>query len=428
MLQKSLKWMLLTLLLAGLLIGGVVWIVSAVSAPAIAADAPAPTLPSPSPIPTVSPTPSPSPSTSPAPTQAPASEAERLAAYIDAMPIEQKLGQLVMFGGSGTSRPGSDFQSVLHAYPVGNIVLYGANIAKDDADGGFSRAQRLLNAIEETASCDIPPLVSIDVEGGEVVRFHWDKWPLSARKLGARNDPDEAYSQFLAIGQKLIETGINMNLAPVLDVSEEPMRTFLTTRIISSDEAVVASIGVSIIEGLHDAGCLATAKHFPGHGGTRADSHATTPVIRRSAASLSSYDLVPFAAAIEAGIDVVLVAHILYPALDEAQIATLSPAIITGLLREQLGFDGIVLSDDFRMGGLTGQCSVGEAAVRFLLAGGDLILCGPQHEAQREIMDALLAAASDGTLSQARIDESVARILKKKMQVTGWSPAPGAAG
>ena len=426
MLQKSLKWMLLTLLLAGLLIGGVVWIVSAVSAPAIAAGTPAPTLPSPSPIPTVSPAPSPSPS--PTPSQAPASEAERLAAYIDAMPIEQKLGQLVMFGGSGTSRPDSDFESVLREYPIGNIVLYGANIAKNDADGGFSRAQRLLNAIEETASCDIPPLVSIDVEGGDVVRFHWDKWPLSARKLGTRNDPDEAYAQFLSIGQKLFETGINMNLAPVLDVSEDPMRTFLTTRIISSDEAIVASIGVSIIEGLHDAGCLATAKHFPGHGGTRADSHATTPVIRRSAASLSSYDLVPFAAAIDAGVDVVLVAHILYPALDEAQIATLSPAIITDLLRGQLGFDGIVLSDDFRMGGLTGQCGVGEAAVRFLLAGGDLILCGPQHEAQREIMEALLAAASDGTLSQARIDESVARILKKKMQVSGWSPAPVAVG
>ena len=151
-------------------------------------------------------------------------------------------------------------------------------------------------------------------------------------------------------------------------------------------------------------------------------------MIRRSAASLSSYDLVPFAAAIDAGVDVVLVAHILYPALDEAQIATLSPAIITDLLRGQLGFDGIVLSDDFRMGGLTGQCGVGEAAVRFLLAGGDLILCGPQHEAQREIMEALLAAASDGTLSQARIDESVARILKKKMQVSGWSPAPVAVG
>ena len=426
MLQKSLKWMLLTLLLAGLLIGGVVWIVSVVSAPAIAAGTPMPMLPSPSPIPTVSPALSPSPS--PTPSQTPASEAERLAAYIDAMPIEQKLGQLVMFGGSGTSRPDSDFESVLQEYPVGNIVLYGANIAKNDADGGFSRAQRLLDAIEETASCDIPPLVSIDVEGGDVVRFHWDKWPLSARKLGQRNDPDEAYAQFLSIGQKLFETGVNMNLAPVLDVSEDPMRTFLTTRIISSDEAIVASIGISIIEGLHDAGCLATAKHFPGHGGTRADSHATTPVIRRSAASLSSYDLVPFAAAIDAGVDVVLVAHILYPALDEAQIATLSPAIITDLLRGQLGFDGIVLSDDFRMGGLTGQCGVGEAAVRFLLAGGDLILCGPQHEAQREIMEALLAAASDGTLSQARIDESVARILKKKMQVSGWSPAPVAVG
>lgn len=428
MLQKSLKWMLLTLLLAGLLIGGIVWIVSAVSAPAIAAATPAPTPAAPSAIPAAAPPPSPSPTASPAPPETPEPETDWLAAYMDTMTIEQKLGQLVMFGGSGTNRPDSDFASILQDYPVGNIVLYGSNIAKNDDDGGFLRAQRLLSAIAETSACDLPSLVSIDVEGGDVVRFRWDTWPLSARKLGSRNDPDEAYQQFLSIGRKLLETGINMNLAPVLDVSDDPMRTFLTTRIISSDEEIVSSIGVAIIEGLHDAGCLATAKHFPGHGGTTADSHATTPVIRRSAESLAAYDLVPFTAAIDAGVDVVLVAHILYPSLDEERIATLSPAIITGLLREQLGFDGIVLSDDFRMGGLTGQCGAGEAAVRFLLAGGDLILCGPQHEAQREIMEALLSAASDGTLTEERIDESVARILQKKMLVTGWSPVPGSAG
>lgn len=185
---------------------------------------------------------------------------------------------------------------------------------------------------------------------------------------------------------------------------------------------MTSDIGAAIIAGLHDAGCLSAAKHFPGHGGTSADSHATTPVVDKSADELFEYDLVPFAAAVEAGVDVVLVAHIRYPALDPENIASLSPAIIGGLLREELGFDGIVMSDDFRMGGLTSQCPAGEAAVRFLLAGGDLILCGPRHDLQREIMDALLAAAADGTLSEARIDESVLRIVQKKMQVTGWSP------
>ena len=423
MLQKSLKWMILTLCLAGLLIGGAVWLVGKLSTPAIAPQ-PSPTL---SAAPTVAPTPaatpSPSPTPTPSPTPAPVTEADRLAAYIAGMSTEEKLGQLVMFGGSGTSSMNDEFLDILQTYRVGNVVLYGANIDRSTSDGGFARAARLTDWLQTQRTGEPPLLIGIDVEGGEVVRFTWDKWPSSARTLGRNNDRDAAYDQFLKIGRTLLDTGIQMNLAPVLDVAPDPMDTFLGTRIISSDPDVVSNIGTAIIEALHDAGCLSTAKHFPGHGGTTADSHQSTPVVNASAESLRGYDLVPFAAAVDAGVDVVLVAHILYPALDADNIATLSPAIMTGLLRDELGFDGVVMSDDLRMGGLTAQCAAGEAAVRFLLAGGDLILCGPQHGRQREIMEALYQAAADGTLSEARIDESVTRILQKKMQVTGWSPA-----
>lgn len=422
MLQKSLKWMILTLLLAGLLIGGAVWLVSALrDAPAAAQASPSAVQPGVSA--TATPTgQSPTPAVTPAPTATPMSEEARLAQWVAGLPVEEKLGQLVMFGGSGASSVSDAFSDVLETYCVGNAVLYGTNVAQGDADGGFSRAARLTAALRNTCRSEIPMLISIDVEGGSVVRFRWSLWPSSAQALGARDDPDAAYQQFRTIGETLLETGINLNLAPVLDVAPDPDDTFLGTRIISSDAVVTSDIGAAIITGLHDAGCLSAAKHFPGHGGTSADSHATTPVVDKSADELFEYDLVPFAAAVEAGVDVVLVAHIRYPALDAENIASLSPAIIGGLLREELGFDGIVMSDDFRMGGLTSQCPAGEAAVRFLLAGGDLILCGPRHDLQREIMDALQAAAADGTLSEARIDESVLRIVQKKMQVTGWSP------
>ena len=430
MLQKSLKWMVLTLLLAGLLIWAAVWAVSALRAAPAGGDAAASAAPTATPPalaegtadPGATEEPTAPPAPTPQPTPALPGEQERLAAWVAALPLEEKLGQLVMFGGSGTTRPSDEFLDVLETYCVGNAVLYGANVARGDADGGFSRAARLTAALREACSSEIPMLVSIDVEGGTVVRFHWKPWPSSARTLGTRGDTEAAREQFLTIGRALLETGINMNLAPVLDVAPDPSATFLGTRIISSDAQVAADIGAAIIQGLHDAGCLSTAKHFPGHGGTAADSHATTPVVDKSAGELRAYDLQPFAAAVEAGVDVVLVAHISYPALDAENIATLSSAVITDLLRGELGFTGIVMSDDFRMGGLTGQCPAGEAAVRFLLAGGDLILCGPRHDLQREIMEGLRAAVADGTLSEARIDESVLRIVQKKMEVTGWSP------
>lgn len=438
MLQKSLKWMILTLIAAGLLIGGIVWLVSALSAPALA---PAEQSASPSDIPsaspsnaptpeitfTAAPTATPTPEPTAAPTPEPRTEADWLREYINGMSIEEKLGQLAMFGGSGTSSPSSEFVEIMNTYQIGNVVLYGANVNKDNTDGGFSQAARLTAALRERCASELPMLISIDVEGGDVVRFHWSKWPSSARTLGRNNNRTAAHDQFLTIGEKLLKTGINVNLAPVLDVAPSPMDTFLTTRIISSDTAVASDIGTAIIEGLHDAGCLSAAKHFPGHGGTSTDSHTSTPVVNKTTDALYEYDLIPFAAAVDAGVDIMLVAHILYPGLDEDNIATLSPAIIDGLLRGELGFDGVVMSDDFRMGGLTSQCSVGEAAVRFLLAGGDLVLCGPQYNKQRDIMAALYQAAADGTLSEARINESVERILLKKMKVTGWSPVPDGA-
>ena len=354
------------------------------------------------------------------PELAPVTAEERVERYMATMSTQEKLGQLVMFGFSGTTEVQDPFQTIWNSYAVGNAILYGPNVKSSNSDGGFGQTTKLTEKIASSVNSEIPPLVGIDVEGGSVVRFRWSPQPVSARSLGRRRDTDYAMQQFQTIGTKLIEVGINLDLAPVLDVSENPMDTFLETRIISEDANIAAAIGSAIIDGLHAGGCLSCAKHFPGHGGTNEDSHAVTPIIDKSLEDLQSYDLVPFVSAISSGVDAIMISHVLYPALDSTDIASMSKPIMTDLLREQMGFDGLILSDDFRMDGLTTRYEVGDAAVRFLLAGGDVIICGAVSEKQEAIVEALNAAAADGRLTQERIDESVKRVLLKKLSLGNW--------
>ena len=357
------------------------------------------------------------------PEVAPATAEEWVVRYMATMSTQEKLGQLVMFGFSGTAQVQDPFDTIWNSYAVGNAILYGANIKSSNSDGGFGQATKLTEQIRNTVNSEIPPLIGIDVEGGSVVRFRWSPQPVSARSLGRRRDKDYAMQQFQTIGSKLVSVGINIDLAPVLDVSENPMDTFLETRIISEDTNIAAAIGSAVIDGLHAGGCLSCAKHFPGHGGTTEDSHAVTPVIDKTVEELQSYDLVPFVSAISSGVDAIMIGHVLYPALDNTDIASMSKPIMTDLLREQMGFEGLIISDDFRMDGLTTRYEVGDAAVRFLLAGGDVILCGAVSEKQQTIVDSLNAAAADGRLTQERIDESVKRVLLKKLSLGSWDIA-----
>ena len=377
-------------------------------------------------------TPSAAPTDTPEPTATPEippeTAEEWVERYMETMSVQEKLGQMVMFGFTGTSDVQNPYRDVWGNHSVGNAFLIGANIKSTNSDGGFAQAADLTGQIAKRVGTNIPPLVGIDVEGGSVVRFRWDPQPVSARSLGRRRDVDYAAQQFETIGAKLMQAGIGLDFAPVLDVSEDPMNTFLETRIISEDASIAAAIGSAVIEGLHTGGCLSCAKHFPGHGGTIEDSHAITPTVDKTLEALKSYDLVPFVSAISAGVDAVMIAHVLYPALDGTDIASMSKPIITDLLRGEMGFDGLVVSDDFRMEGLLTRYEIGDAAIRFILAGGDLVLCGADSDKQLAICDALNAAASDGRITQERIDESVKRILMKKLSLGTWDIASALAG
>ena len=336
--------------------------------------------------------------------------------------IEEKIGQLLMFGLDGRDAPAQEFLSVVERYHVGNAILLGVNISTTDADGGFSRAASLCGQIAPLNARGIPFLISIDVEGGNVVRFRWDPWLASQKALGDADDPADAKARFRAIAEKLTANGMNYDLAPVADMAPDPMKSFMTTRIISGEPEVTVRIAGAIIEGLHEGGCMTCAKHFPGHGGTAEDSHTGTPVINRNAAELYDRDIAAFASAIEAGVDCIMAAHVIYPAFDEGDTASMSHIILTGLLRGDLRFRGVIMTDDMLMAGLSSMYSPGEAALKFILAGGDMLLCSSDTAVQEEILLALYRAYETRIITDERLDESVSRILALKYDYGVWRP------
>ena len=376
--------------------------------------------PTDTPSPTPAPTPTPEPTPTPAPTPVPMEV--KLRSYVAGMTDKEKIGQLVMFGFAGTNAVSSEFAKIMTEYAVGNVILYGANISRGDKDGGFDRCAKLTKDIRAHMAGPIPPLISIDVEGGKVTRFRWQNKLLSAHALGEKDDEAAARSQFERIAVALSDVGVNTDLGPVLDVAKNPARTFLGERIISSDETVAARMGCACIEGLQSGGCLSVVKHFPGHGATAADSHDGTPVVKKSLEALRDYELYPFRQAVAAGADGVMMAHILYPEIDPDHIASQSAVFMTDVLRGEMGFEGLILADDFRMNGLRSKVSLEQAGVRFILAGGDIILCGANHSYQRSILKGLTEAVANGTISRERLDESVLRVLTAKVKVTSWGP------
>ncbi len=385
---------------------------------------PAPEPDAPTAAPTFSPAPPPTFAPTPEPTPEPTQEPEKYAAVraaLEGMTYREKIGQLVMFGFWGRDGVEPGFAALMEKYPVGNIILGSGNIDKDDGSGGFDSARRIVDEIEEAYPCAVPRLFSADVEGGGVTRFKFEPALPSAYEQG-KMEPDEVRELFEGVGSRLVSCGINMDLAPVFDISEDPLSSFLGDRIISSELGTVCAIGGAVTDGLHRGGCIACAKHFPGHGGTAEDSHTGTPVINRSAAELYDRDIAAFASAIEAGVDCIMAAHVIYPAFDEGDTASMSHIILTGLLRGELRFRGVIMTDDMLMEGLSSMYSPGEAALKFILAGGDMLLCSSDTAVQEEILLALYRAYETRIITDERLDESVSRILALKYDYGVWRP------
>jgi beta-N-acetylhexosaminidase len=371
--------------------------------------------PTPSPTPTPTAPPTPSPTQAPTPSSSPTPAADPIGALISQMSDKQLIGQMVIIGFEGTQDMDANSISLMQEYSVGGVLLFGWNTDT------FEQTAGLIANVNSHNPSSVPLLVGIDLEGGSVTRFigQWKPALYSAQRLGNKNDPALVYDQYRRIGDQLKSIGININFAPVLDISHDPAASFLGKRMFGSDPNAVAALVPQAVSGLQDAGLASLGKHFPGHGDTAMDSHETLPVINSTLEEMQSFSLVPFQAAINEGIDAMLVAHLSYPNVDAGYITSLSPTVITSLLREQMDFNGVVCSDDLRMQGLRSQSSVGDGAVQHILAGGDMVLIGRYYNLQKQALDSLLAALENGTLTRQRLEQSVRRILELKAKYAG---------
>ena len=396
---------LIPLLLALLLLAG-----CAVPSPTPQISAPAETTTSPPETTEVTETSPPPETTLPPETTVPPDPLDTLLAGLT---LEQKVGQLFiaapeqLLPGEAVTAMSDELADALEAYPVGGIILFSENIQDPEQVAALNRAL--------SDAGFIPPFLAVDEEGGDVARladnaaFGLPTYE-NAAAVGISGNPEDAYQMGKTIGTYLYQYGFNLDFAPVADVNTNPNNPVIGDRAFSADPHTAAQMAGAFAAGLRDQGICATFKHFPGHGDTDQDSHTGLAVSWRNRTELASCEWIPFREA--TALDLVMTAHVALPELTgDMTPATLSREIVTGILRESLGFEGLITTDAMNMGAIADSYGSGEAAVAALLAGCDLILM-PEDlpEAFRAVADAL----HDGTLSTLWLDETVYRILKFK--------------
>ena len=293
-------------------------------------------------------------------------------------------------------------ERILERLGVGGVILFRRNVETP------AQIAALTVAIHALPS---HPLVAIDHEGGRVMRLAEPFTPFPpAAAVGRTGDPDLAFRVGYAMAEELASVGIDLNFAPVLDVHSNPANPIIGDRAFGSDPALVAELGVALMRGLLAGGVIPCGKHFPGHGDTETDSHLELPVVRRSRVQLDEIELEPFRTAITADIPMLMTAHVLYPGLDAIHPATLSRAILTDLLRTELRFDGVVVSDDLEMRAISDHSDIGAAAVATLQAGADALLVCQQLARAEHAIEAVRRAVADGSLSSTAIRSALQRM------------------
>jgi len=330
------------------------------------------------------------------------------------MTIEEKAGQLLIVGFPGDTKKEA-LQDYIDRLKVSGFILFSRNYTDFDSLYALARSLKEMNSLNNP----LPLFISIDEEGGTVSRLPkgGTRFP-DARKVGKAGEPGLTYKAGQTIAKELKAAGINLNFAPVLDIVESGENKLLIKRSYGSTPEVVSLHGTSFISGLQSEGVTAVPKHFPGHGNTSQDSHSTLPVIDTDKAAMQSRELVPFKAAIDAGLDAVMVGHIAFPKLDPTGLpASMSSYFLTDVLRKDLGFGGISISDDIEMQGyISSKDTVEECVISSFNAGLDIFLIGHTKAIQEQVFKALLDGCRDGRISEERLNESVLRIIKAKLK------------
>ena len=339
--------------------------------------------------------------------------------------MRREIGQLLIGSLPGTTIT-PEMRSLAREFQLGGVTLFKRNIEAPEQVAELSDDLQSL-------SSELPLWVAVDQEGGRVARLRapFTEWPPMAT-LGRAGDEMLAYRFASALATELRAVGITLDYAPVLDIHTNPNNPIIGDRALAEDADAVAKLGAHIIRGLQDNGVAACGKHFPGHGDTSVDSHLTLPLVEHPPDRIRRVECVPFREAVRHDVAFMMTAHILVPALDEQKPATLSPAIVRGMLREELGFDGVILSDDLEMKALAETYSVPDAAVQAIAAGCDgVLVCRAQStnavedaEVQVAVLEAIVHAVEDGRIPYTRAEDALARNRKAKERFLATPVSP----
>ena len=343
------------------------------------------------------------------------------------MTTEEKVGQMFMLAFASDQL--DEARILMADHLVGGAYISDENVPTAAA------AVKLCNTLQSFAGgtrLGIPLLLGADQEGAWSVMTVESAMGPGNMAIGATADPQQAYEMYSVIAQETSAVGLNVVLGPAADCNSNPHNSIIGMRSFGEKPELVAAMTDAAVRGLQDNGSIATLKHFPGHGDTRLDSHRGLPTVNRSRADLLRIDLHPFAVGIQAGAKIVMTSHIIFSALDPARPATLSPIILGDLLRGELGFDGLVVSDSMNMHSMKRNYDPADAAIQGFKAGVDLMMLAEEHydhdaaqylENQRALIRAVIQAVDDGRISAERVDDAVTRILRLKSEAD-WSTDP----
>lgn len=332
-------------------------------------------------------------------------------AIVSNMTTLEKIGQLMVLGVEGELAD-EQVKRFIEERHVGGVILFGRNFIN------IEQSIRLTNALKQfNRNNKVPLFIGVDEEGGRVTRLPEPLLPTpSARELGLAYTSGWAFDIGTLIAEKIAALGLNMDFAPVLDIDSNPLNPVIGDRSFGADPDTVSDVGLELMQGLKSKNVIPVVKHFPGHGDTSTDSHIGLPVIEHDSTRLHSFELLPFQRAIQQDVDAIMVAHLLVQAYDDQYPASMSHSVITKLLRQELGFAGVIVTDDMTMGAIAEHYELGAAAVQSVQAGSDLLLVCHGYEQAAIVLDALEAAIGSGEITESRLDESVYRILALKQK------------
>jgi len=330
----------------------------------------------------------------------------------------RRVGQRFAIGFEGHTAS-ADAKVLVREFGVGTVILFARNVAEPEQ---LAELVRELQEIARAAGQERPLLVAVDQEGGRVARLRapWTVWP-AARALGRTGDEGTARRVGAAMASELSACGIRVDFAPVVDVDTNPKNPVIGDRSFGDDPDLVGRLGAAFVDGLQGGGVAACAKHFPGHGDTGVDSHFELPTVDHSRSRLEDVELRPFRRTIAAGVSMVMTAHVLVREVDDAVPATLSRAVVTGLLREQLGFTGVSVTDDLDMKAVAKHWPPARRAVMAAVAGCDLLCFCRDHDAQVDGIEGLVRALETGEVpfKEAEVAEQRLRAVKERF-LAGW--------